>query len=89
MNGYRKEQAIMGLDMTPENEAHFQGLRRTLYDASPKTIAAYHQGCLSLQRYLEVTGADTDLLTVTRDQVHGWLAELRRPAAGHWGRTGP
>lgn len=72
----------MGLAMTAQNEASFRGLARTLYDASPKTIAAYHQGCLSLQRYLEVSGAGTDLLSVTRDQVHGWLAELRR--AGGW-----
>jgi site-specific recombinase XerD len=81
-DGYRRSQVITGLDMTEQNEAHFQGLRRALYQASPKTVAAYHQGCLSLQRYLEVTGADTDLLAVTRDRVHGWLGELRR--AGGW-----
>lgn len=75
-DGYRKSKAIMGLDLTEQNEAHFRGLTRELYDASPKTLAAYHQGCLSLQRYLQWTGAPTDLMGVTRAQVHGWLKEL-------------
>jgi site-specific recombinase XerD len=81
-DGYRRSAAIMGLDMTGQNEASFRGLARSLYQASPKTVAAYHQGCLSLQRYLEWTGAGTDLLSVTRDQVRGWLRELG--ARGGW-----
>ena len=76
----------MGLAMTAQNEAAFRGLARALYDASPKTIAAYHQGCLSLQRYLDVSGADTDLLSVTRGQVLGWLGELG--TAGGWSTAG-
>jgi site-specific recombinase XerD len=72
--------------MTGRNEELFRGLERELWDASPKTLAAYHQGALSLQCYLEDSGReDLDLLKVTREDVLGWLAELRR--AGGWTRT--
>jgi site-specific recombinase XerD len=70
---------IMGRDMTPGNEATFRGLVRVLEAAgrSPKTPAAYHAACLSLQRYLQAAGADTDLLSVTREQAQGWLIALQ------------
>lgn len=74
-----RERDIMGLDMTAANEAAFHGLARQLKQAgrSAKTTASYHQACLSLQRHLEHTGADTRLLNVTRDQASGWLIALQ------------
>jgi site-specific recombinase XerD len=83
--GLRKPPALMGRDMTPENEASFRGLARHLAGtggATPKTLAAYHQGCASLEAYLITSGAGTDLLSVTRDQVLGWIGELRE--RGGW-----
>lgn len=81
MSGMRRAPALNGRAMTDENEELFRGLVRFLRGsdrgATDKTVAAYHHGCLSLQRYLEHTGADSDLLTVTRDQVLGWIGELR------------
>lgn len=70
----------MGREMTPGNEATFRGLARMLeaQAASVKTIASYHQGCLSLQRYLQLQEQDTDLLNVGRDQVTGWLIALQQ-----------
>jgi integrase/recombinase XerC len=84
-SGLRKERAIRGRDMTDGNEASFRGLVRFLEGgrgATPKTLAAYHQACLSLQSYLVFTGCDPDLLSVTRAQVLGWVAELR--SRGGW-----
>lgn len=84
--GMRKAPALMGLDMTQANEDLFRGLVRFLRGtdrgATDKTLAAYHHGCLSLQRYLQASGAESDLLSVTRDQVLGWIGELRE--RGGW-----
>lgn len=84
--GERRPSVYRGDPMTQENEALFRGLERELWEASPKSLAALHQGALSLQRYLEHEGRENlDLLTVTRADVLGWLAELRR--AGGWRRS--
>jgi site-specific recombinase XerD len=75
---------VMGRPLTTQNETAFRGLSRKLEAAgkSAKTIGAYHQGCLSLQRYLEHTGQDADLLAVSADQAAGWLIALQE--AGGW-----
>jgi site-specific recombinase XerD len=83
--GERKPAVYQGSPMTDANEELFHGLRRELFGASPKTLASYHQGCLSLQFFLEHAGRGTDLLGVTRGDVLDWLAELR--LAGGWSRT--
>lgn len=82
------ERKFRGRDMLPGNETHFRGLVRLLEAAgrSEKTIAAYHQACLSLQSYLEVSGQDTDLLSATRDQVADWLIALQ--THGGWTADG-
>lgn len=69
----------MGRDMLPVNEGTFHGLARVLKQAgrSPKTTAAYHQACLSLERHQRATGASGDLLEVTRDQAADWLIGLQ------------
>ena len=89
MNGLRKAPALMGRDMSDQNEASFRGLVRFLHGsegATDKTIAAYHQGCASLEAYLLTSGAGADLLAVTRDDVLGWVGELR--ANGGWRLAG-
>src|SRR5260370_41005905 len=65
--------------MTAGNERAFRELSRELEAAgrSPKTVSAYHQALLSLERHLRAGGLDTDLLAVTRHQVTGWLIALR------------
>lgn len=83
--GERRPAVYRGSPMSRENEELFRGLERELYDKSPKTVAAYHQGCLSLELFLEDAGRPTDLLAVRKADVLDWLAELRR--AGGWSRT--
>lgn len=80
-----REEAHRGRDMTPDNEASFRGLVRYLQGGrgvTAKTVASYHQACLSLESYLRTEDADPDLLRVTKDQILGWIGELR--ANGGW-----
>lgn len=74
-----RRRAIMGCEMTPANEATFRGLTRQLEAAgrSPKTVSAYHQACLSLERHQAATAAGCDLLAVTRDDAADWLTGLQ------------
>jgi integrase len=70
---------IMGAPMTPRNERTFRDLARELRAAgrSERTISAYHQACLSLERHLARTGHGTDLLEASRDMIVDWLIALR------------
>lgn len=84
-SGLRAEPALRGRDMTDDNEASFRGLVRYLQGGrgvTPKTLAAYHQACVSLESYLLFTGCSPDLLNVTRHQILGWVGELR--SNGGW-----
>lgn len=69
--------------MSDRNERTFRDLTRELQAAgrSPKTVSAYHQALLSLTRWLDGAGQDTDLLAVTRADVIGWLTALRQTHA--------
>jgi site-specific recombinase XerD len=80
----RPAKRLICRDMTDGNEVAFRGLARQLEAAgkSPRSTAAYHAACLSLQDYLTWSGRGQDLLAVTRDDALGWLIELRR--AGGW-----
>lgn len=64
------------------NRALFRSLRRDLDAAgrSPATIAAYNQGCRSLEQWLIVHGHDGDLAAVDRELAAGWLTWLQAPA---------
>jgi len=64
------------------NRALFRGLRRDMEAAgrSPATIAAYNQGCRSLEGYLIARGHGGDLAAVTREEAAAWLTWLQRPA---------
>lgn len=79
MSGRTRTRDIMGLDMTPGNEDTFHGLARVLQAAgrSPKTISAYHQACLSLERHQLGAGRGPDLLQVTRKDAGDWLIGLQ------------
>lgn len=74
---------IMGEPLSAANETVFRDLARELRAAtrSEKTISAYHQACLSLERYLVREGLPTDLLSVTRRQAQGWLIALQETHA--------
>lgn len=89
-DGFRRPPALMGRPMSDANEEAFRGLVRHLHGgrgATPKTIAAYHQGCASLEAYLiTCTQGSSDLLEVTRADVLGWIGELRE--RGGWRRRG-
>jgi site-specific recombinase XerD len=61
--------------MTARNERTFRELERELEAAgrSPKTISAYHQALLSLERHL----GGADLTAVTKTDMVSWLTALR------------
>jgi integrase len=65
--------------MTDLNERTFRDLCRELRAAgrSEKTISAYHQACLSLERFLTASGDDEDLTGVSRGQLQDWLISLQ------------
>lgn len=69
--------------MTDRNERTFRELARELEGAgrSPKTISAYHQALLSLQRHLAAEDRDTDLREVTKADVVSWLCALQQTHA--------
>jgi site-specific recombinase XerD len=72
------------------NRALFRSLRRDLDAAgrSPATIAAYNQGCRSLEQWLLSHGRDGDLAAAGRDDLTGWLTWLQqpRPAGGGYAK---
>lgn len=84
MSGRTRTRNIMGRDMLPVNEGTFHGLVRVLTEAgrSPKTVAAYHQACLSLERHQRATGASGDLLEVSRAHAGDWMIGLQ--SYGGW-----
>jgi site-specific recombinase XerD len=63
------------------NRRLFRGLHRDLMAAgrSPATIAAYNQGCRSLEQWLLSHDHDGDLAGVDRDLAAGWLTWLQQP----------
>lgn len=69
--------------MTPGNERVFRELARELEGAgrSPKTISAYHQALLSLERHLTACGRPDSLVKVTKADVTGWLRALQQTHA--------
>lgn len=73
----------MTILMSDRNEHVFRDMTRDLEAAgrSAKTISAYHQALLSLQRHLEAAGAGTDLLAVAKADVTGWLRALQQTHA--------
>lgn len=73
---------LMGSELAlAGNRQLFRSLRRDLEAAgrSPATVAAYNQGCLSLERWLAAHGHDGDLAAVTRELAAGWLTWLQAP----------
>ena len=62
------------------NRALFRSLRRDLEAAgrSPATVAAYNQGCRSLEGWLLAHGGG-DLAAAGRAELTGWLTWLQKP----------
>jgi site-specific recombinase XerD len=78
----RTAEQLMGRELElAGNRQLFRGLRRDMDAAgrSPATIAAYNQGCRSLEQWLLAHGHDGDLAAVDRDLAAGWLTWLRQP----------
>jgi site-specific recombinase XerD len=69
----------MGKPMTGRNERTFRDLARELRAAgrSERTISAYHQACLSLER----AHGGRDLLELDRADIQDWLMALRQTHA--------
>lgn len=65
--------------MSDRNERVFRELERELAAAgrSAKTISAYHQALLSLERHLTAGGGPGHLVAVTKADVVSWLNALR------------
>ena len=65
--------------MSGRNERAFRELERELNaaDRSPKTVSAYHQALLSLERHL----GGADLTAVTKTDIIGWLNALNKTHA--------
>lgn len=73
----------MGRELVlPGNRQLFRSLRRDLDAAgrSPATVAAYNQGCRTLEGWLLSHGHDGDLAAVDRELAAGWLTWMQRPA---------
>lgn len=82
---------LMGRELSLDgNRRLFRGLRRDLDAAgrSPATVAAYNQGCRSLEQYLIAHGHDGDLAAAGRDDLAAWLTWLQqpRPAGGGYAK---
>lgn len=78
----RTAEQLMGRELAlAGNRALFRGLRRDMDAAgrSPATIAAYNQGCRSLEGWLISHGHDGDLAAVDRELAAGWLTWLQQP----------
>jgi len=74
---------LMGRELAEAgNRRLFRSLRRDLEAAgrSPATIAAYNQGCRSLESFLISHGHNPDLAAVGRDEAAAWLTWLQAPA---------
>ncbi len=70
--------------MSEKNERAFRELERDLQAAgrSPKTVSAYHQALLSLERHLAAAGPPAPvLLAVTKADITGWLRALQQTHA--------
>lgn len=68
------------MGMTDANERTFREFARELrrLNRSAKTISAYHQACLSLERWLDAEYEDgCDLLEVTREDLREWMIALQ------------
>jgi site-specific recombinase XerD len=76
------------IEMAEVNEAAFRDLERELQQEqrSERTVAAYHQGCVSLEKHLRAAGRPLDLLAATKDDVARWLIRLGKQPNARTGR---